>query len=185
VAADLDGWRRSSEYVETVFEMGMSRVEGHTAVYEDTRLTDAGREAGLGEGPWRFFFTTDLQFQPPLAPGIGPASVLPSVVTESARSFAADLRDRGFEAVERGRRERARTRGGDRLRLRQFTATYPTDGVRLDVEGWLGVWAAGGEVRIAGGAYPTSGFDAFGDGVEDLAPGSFRDELLALIRSVE
>ncbi len=179
VAADLDGWRLADEYVERVFEVGAVGVEGHTAVYDDPTVA--------ADGPWRFFFATRLVFDPPLVPGLGTASVYPTVATESAREFAADLRSRGFERVERGRRERTRTAGGDRLRLTRYTATYRPAGAEgdrpFDVEAWLGLWTHDGEFRLAGGAYPTSGLSAFAEASAD--PAVFRDELLALIRSVD
>jgi len=79
-------------------------------------VTGAAVDAGLADQPWRFPFVTRLTFSPPLAPAVGPASVLPTVVSEATRSFAADLPERDFEAVERGRRERLRTDAGGACR---------------------------------------------------------------------
>ena len=192
-------------------------VVGSTLFYDDVRLYEAIEAGGAGgaggaEGPpprsdgdggliaveeedtWRFFFATRLSFRPPLAPGIGPASLRPTVASRARRTFAEDLESRGFEGVESGRKQRLRTESGDRARLRKFTADLPLTGGtalpdRIDVEGWLAVWAADGSFRIAGGAYPVTGLEALlGSGPESDAPpaepGAFREELLGLIRSV-
>jgi hypothetical protein len=171
-----------------------SNREGATA--DDSANSGAeGNGAGdtsrflQGDGnPWRFFFATALSFRPPLAPGVGTASVLPMVTTEAKRQFASELEARGFAAVERGTGQRMRTDVGDRVRLTKYTADLPVstaDGtdIELGIEGWLGVWSAGGSVRIAGGAYPVSGVDGLiADGVIDTT-GS-RDELIGYIRAV-
>ncbi len=184
VGAPMEGWREVERYVETVFELAAASVHGHTAVYEDRTVTEAAINAGLADQPWRFLFVTRLSFTPPLAPGVGPASVYPTVVSEATRSFAEDLRERGFESVERGRGERVRTDAGDRARLRRYTAVYrPAGGDTFDVEGWLAVWIHAGEFRVAGGAYPTQ---PLGDGTSAVVePSRFRNELLDLIRAVE
>jgi hypothetical protein len=108
--------------------------------------------------------------------------VYPSVASEAKRTFAEDLRERGFRSVERGRRERARSADGDRIRLQEFTASLRLDqpGVAVDTTGWLGVWTVGGEFRIAGGAYP----DLQGLEVDGPAPADCRRELFELLRSV-
>lgn len=205
-------WELTGRSEDRVFRTPMATVTGHTLVYEDTALRDALTAAGAGaavdatddggdrlvsldrsEGPGvrRFFFATGLSFSPPLAPGIGPASMQPTVVTEARRSFADDLRARGFEDVDTGRSQRFRTDAGDRGRLSKVTGTVPlSGGQRVDVEGWLGVWNRGGTFRIAGGAYPVSGLDALLDSLPaderpDTAPGGYREDLLELIRAVE
>lgn len=184
VDAPMEGWREVERYVETVFELAAVRVRGHTVLFEDRAVTEAAVAAGLDDQPWRFLFVTRLEFTPPLAPGVGPASIYPTVTSEATGSFADDLRERGFESVERGRRERVRTDAGDRARLRRFTAVYrPRGGDTFDVEGWLAVWTHGGEFRVAGGAYPTQ---SFGDGTAAVVDASrFRNELLDLVRAVE
>lgn len=183
IDAPMEGWREVERYVETVFELAAASVRGHTAVYEDRTVTEAAVDAGLADQPWRFLFVTRLEFVPPLMPGVGPASVSPTVTTEANRSFADDLRERGFESVDRGRRERVRTDAGDRARIRRYTAVYrPDGGDPFDVEGWLGVWVHDGAFRIAGGAYPTQ---PLGDGTAAVVdPSRFRNELLDLIRAV-
>jgi len=206
------GWDERVRAESTVFQTPTSRIVGRTALYDDRALRDALDAAGFGDllagraqsggrrlvetgaegGYWRFFFATALSFSPPLAPGIGPASMQPTVVTEARRSFTDDLEARGFRNVERGRSQRVRTDSGDRARLAKVTASYPldTDATdRLEVEGWIGVWHGSG-FRIAGGAYPVAGLDGLLSELPDderpaTDPNGFRSELLDLIRAVE
>ena len=209
-----DGWELRSKSEETLFRLASAAVVGYTLVYNDARLreaieaadaadllggpaadrlVDAGEASGDG-GPWRFFFATRLSFRPPLAPGIGPASIRPTVVSQAKRSFAEDLEARGFENVDSGRGQRIRTDSGDRARLRKFSGSLPVSGAgrapdRIDIEGWLAVWVTDGAFRIAGGAYPVRGVEEF---LESLPaperpptdPEAFRDELLDAIRAV-
>lgn len=210
---EADGWERRVRSESQVFKTPTAAILGHTLLYEDARLRDAletvgaadlltTREQGGGDrmidtgddgGFWRFFFATALSFRPPLAPGIGPASMRPTVVSEARRSFEKDLQARGFEDVDRGRTQRVRTESGDRASLVKFTATYPfeadaaTDA--LDIEGWLAVWTTGGSFRIAGGAYPVRGLQEVLSAVEEgdrpeVDPNRYRDDLLDLIRAV-
>lgn len=198
-----DGWTEVDREHRTRFELPTMRVVGHTVVYEDARLREAVRERIGLDRPWRFFFATRLEFVPPLAPGIGPAMVRPTVVTEARREFADDLRNRGFTDVRRGKRQRVRVETGDRADLTKFGARYridpadveaPNDGTNganrvrdLPVAGWIAVWVRRGEFRLAGGVYPETGLDdAFDvdDDRLDLDPGAARDALLELIRAV-
>ncbi|WP_440991203.1 hypothetical protein [Haloarchaeobius baliensis] len=195
LAPDGDGWRLTEESTEVVFDLATVRVLGATRLYEDADLRAAVREAtdGALDQPWRFCFATQLSFQPPLTPGIGPASLFPTVVSSARREFADDLRERGFRNVERGRGERMRTRNGSRTRLTRYEATFPLPDVldgdldlpadaEVTVEGWLSVWLDDGQFRLAGGVYPTDGLDAVASGVAD-DPGSYRNELLSVLRS--
>jgi hypothetical protein len=175
-------WRVLNDEESVVFSLPTMRVRGHTVVHEDATLREAVREATDGDvdQPVRFAFATHLAFEPPLPPGSAVASVFPTVRETAEREFATDLRERGFERVSRGRRDRTRTNDGIRVALRQYDATVPVNGARVDCEGWLGVWHAGGCVSLAGGAYPTR--NVAGVTVE---PGRYRRELLETIRTVE
>ncbi|QIO22310.1 hypothetical protein [Haloarcula sp. JP-L23] len=186
-----EGWELTDESVETVFKLPTASVVGATKLYDDVRTRAAAEAAAGVDYQWRFFFATALTFRPPLTPGIGPAMILPTVRSEANSTFADELRDRGFEDVERGRRERIRTDSGARARLRTYTASMPlpeTDAT-LSITGWVGVWHGDG-FRIAAGAYPD---DAIGEllGVDDpperlrRRPSEYRDDLLSLIRAVE
>jgi len=201
-------WEERTRTESTVFQTPTATVVGRTVLYDDAALrstlkagdttlqatTDSESrmiDTGEGGGFLRFFFATALSFRPPLAPGIGPASMRPAVVSEARRSFEDDLRTRGFEDVDRGRSQRVRTQAGDRASLNKLTARYPFEGApvdALDVEGWLGIWSTGGSFRIAGGCYPTSGLDALVAAVEgedtEVDPTEYREELLGLIRAV-
>ncbi|WP_246985550.1 hypothetical protein [Halorientalis marina] len=207
-------WRLCARTEETLFRTPTAAVVGRTLVYEDAALADALAAAGTadalaraaetadggdrlvdtGDGDyWRFFFATALSFRPALAPGIGPASMLPTVRSEALSAFTDDLTARGFEGVDRGRSQRVRTEGGDRARLTKLTARLPLGGEAptesLDVEGWLAVWTTGGEFRIAGGAYPVQGLgDLLAAAPADDRPptgrAAARDELLGLVRAV-
>jgi hypothetical protein len=188
----LDGaWERVEDTTETLFGVEGADVRGHTAVYEDTALRAAVREAtdGAVDQSWRFFFATRLAFRPPLAPGVGSAMVLPSVKAEAVRRFADDLADRGVVGVERGRRERIRTEDRSRVALRQVTGEVPLpDGDPVPVEGWVGAWADG-DIHLAGGAYPRASLagrfpDADDQTLQGTA-GNYREELFDLVRTTE
>lgn len=129
--------------------------------------------------PWRFFFATRLSFRPSLPPGIGAFSLLPTVLGAARREFAADLRERGFEAVERGRNRRIHVEADERARLIPYEARFDVGTFEAGITAWLAVWDRGGEFRIAGGAYPTSGL-----GSVSLEPDRYREELFALICGV-
>jgi hypothetical protein len=179
---EASGWRLVEEREETLFSLPAATVEGHTVLYEDGGLRERLAAATGRDQVWRFFFATGVQFRPPLPPGVGPAMVYPSVASEAKRAFADDLRERGFRSVERGRRERARSAGGNRIRLQEYTAVLRLEApaITVDTTGWLGVWTTGGEFRIAGGAYP----DLQALDVEGPSPGDCRRELFELLRAV-
>ena len=185
------GWELADERVETVFELPTASVTGATKLYDDVRTREAAASVAGIDRQWRFFFATALTFRPSLAPGIGPAMLLPTVRSEAQSTFATELRDRGFEAVSRGRRERVRTDSGDRARLRSYTASLALGEAdsTLPITGWVGVWHADG-FRIAAGAYPDRpvgeilGVDS-PDEPLSRPPRDYRDELLELIRAVE
>lgn len=206
--AKLDGWDERSREEATVFGIPGVSVIGHTVLYDDPDLREALDRAGYGDlldrtasdgrmvatdegGYWRFFFATALSFRPPLAPGIGPTSIRPTVIAEARRSFQRDLEARGFEDVDRGGNQRFRATAGTRSNLVKYTASYPLENHRIDaidVEGWLAVWADGGTFRIAGGAYPVRGLDELladldPDERPETDPNAYREELLELIRA--
>jgi hypothetical protein len=189
----LADWARTGATVERLYGVEGADVRGHTIVYEDRLLRDGVRDAtdGALDQSWRFFFATRLRFRPPLSPGAHVA-LLPMVRSEAVRTYLHDLEDRGVEAVERGRRERVRTDGGERVRLRQVTGEIPrpdTAGESVEpvpVEGWVGAWYDS-DFFVAGGAYPRTSlaraFDADDDRLS-VSSSAARDELLALIRGV-
>jgi hypothetical protein len=177
-----EDWRELNDEESVVFSLPTMRVRGHTVVYEDASLREAVREAtdGVVDQPVRFAFATHLAFEPPLSPGVGVASVFPTVRESAEREFATDLRDRGFEQVSRERRDRTRTEDGVRVALRQYEAIVPVNGSDVDCEGWLGVWHADGDVSLAGGAYVTQTVEGV-----SVEPGRYRKELINTIQSIE
>jgi hypothetical protein len=193
-AALLEGWRQTDQTSETVFELATVSITGHTVVYEDTDLRATVREATAGDYDrmWRFFFATRLTFSPSLPPGVGPMAVFSTVASQANSQFADDLRERGFQEISQGRRERIRVETGDRARLRTYNATLdvetPAGGTMdLDLAGFLAVWTTDGQFRLAGGAYPATPIeDVLGIGAEtvDTDPAQFREDLLELIRHV-
>ena len=154
-----ESWTLAAETSETRFELPTMRVVGHTRLYDDTALREAVRERTGIDRRWRFFFATRLAFEPSLAPGIGPAMLYGSVSAEAKRAFAADLSDRGFEAVSRGHSERVRTETGDRAALTKYDARYRLDletasgdGTDPETEEGAGIGAENGdEVENSGG----------------------------------
>ena len=188
------GWKLVGDTTETLFRLATVAVEGHTLVYEDGDRRAAIETASDGEldGPWRFFFATRLAFRPPLASGVGLAMIRPTVTAEARRAFVADLEARGFRSIDRRRTERMRTEAGDRTRLTNYTARYAVESSAYDgpvaIKAWLAIWVCNGAFRIAGGAYPTRGFDDLlaALGIErEVDPTTDREELLELLRAVE
>jgi hypothetical protein len=207
-------WEPRGRSKDRLFDAGGATVVGRTVLYAHADIEAALVTTGWGEllaptgdGGGKddpgdrlvgidtvapFAFATALSFRPPLAPGIGPAALLPMVLTEARRSFGSDLRNRGFETVDRNSRDRIHTAGGDRARLAKYTATFPlgadAPADALHVEGWLAVWIHANSFRVAGGAYPTAGLDALLADHEDppaTDPSEFRNDLINLVRRVE
>jgi hypothetical protein len=209
-AAIPEGWERRGRSEDRLFDAGSASVVGRTVLYADAEVEAALDATGVGDlldppsetdarqdrlvgvdtvAP--FAFATALSFSPPLAPGIGPATLLPMILTEARRSFAGDFRARGFESVERDRRQRIRTETGDRARLTKYTAIHPlapdAPAEHLRVEGWLAVWTRTDAFRVAGGAYPTAGLAellADREASPETDPSTFRSDLLDLVRAV-
>jgi hypothetical protein len=184
---EAGGWELDAETTETLFSLPTATVEGHTCLYEDPTLRAAVREAGGPDHVWRFFFATAVEFSPSLSPGMAPI-IKPSVVTESARRFEKDLRERGFRNVTRGSRQNVRVQSGERARLTDFKGSYPlssgTEDRSVAVRGYLAVWEDDG-FRLAGGAYPESGLMDLLAGSDVTPDGNrYREELLTLIRAV-
>lgn len=191
------GWALYERREEVLFRSPTARIDGYTLVYEAEPLRAAVREAtdGALDRPWRFVFVTGLAFTPPLVPGVGPATWLPTIRTEARRAFAADLEERGFVDVTRSRGTSFVAVSGDRLRPDRFTATHLVERegrerTPVRVEAWLTVRARSDRFRLAGGAYPARGFGAVFDDEERAALPSldgerFRSELFGLLRRVE
>lgn len=187
---EAQGWELAETSTETLFELSTVRVEGHTRVYEDAALRRAVGEATGVDRLWRFFFTTAVEFSPPLSSGVAPL-IERTVANEARREFANDLRERGFVNVDRGQTRNVRVDSGARARLTDYRAIYPLrdEGLEADlrVRGLLAVWLGEG-FRVAGGVYPESGIDELlADADPDVEVGAsergYQGELLELIRA--
>ena len=174
-----DGWERTSDETETLFELPAAVVRGRTVIYEDRSLERAIRNAHGVENLSRFVFATRLSFSPSLAAGAHTV-IRPTVVSEARSEFEAVLENRGFLTVQRQRRQRMRTESGARATLFGYHAAFPVEDGTLPIEGWLAVWYDDGFV-LAGGAYPRH----FGDLDVTVDPTGFRDHLLELLRTIE
>jgi hypothetical protein len=185
----LDGWAVTDRSSETVFELPVARVVGHTTVYDDDDLRSTVRSltGGAVDRMWRFFFATRLEFTPALPPAVGPAAVFTTVRTQANTEFKRRLRDRGFGDISKAGHERIRVETGDRASLQAYEGSIETSVVDVPVQGFLAVWSTSGEFRLAGGAYPAASLsDLLGISIPglDIDPASFREELLTLVRSV-
>jgi hypothetical protein len=175
------GWRRVEESRETVLDLGPVEVTTATVVFEDADLRARAAEVVGTDRTWRFAFAGRVD-----VPGSAGSRALRHLVTDRARSgFAARLRERGFEGVER-----AGERSLDGVETARYAARVAVDGVVVDAEGWLGVRPDPDRdrcFRLAGGAYPRAVRSAPAEVRESLAAlfdaTAFREELLAFLRS--
>jgi hypothetical protein len=182
----LTDWRQVSDTTETPFSAGGLTVSAGIRLYEDDRLRGTVRERTGLDRSWRFFLAARLELDPS-PPVTGPLRRL--VASRASRGFADRLGDRGFVDVDRAERRSLRVGDAD-ARLFRYDARCRVDGVTLDVDGWLAVWAPDRAFRLAGGAYPTAVVGADGSAAEDvvetlethLDPEAFRAELFELIR---
>jgi hypothetical protein len=185
----LDGWTCTDRTSETVFQLPVAEIVGHTAVYDDDDLRTTIRDLSGGsvDRMWRFFFATRLEFTPTLPPAVGPAAVFSTVEAEANSEFVDTLRERGFRNVTETNRRRISAGTGGSAFLTSYDATVDTSIIDVDVEGHVAVWTTSGEFRLAGGAYPARSLaDIVGTEVPgvDIDPDAFHDELLDLIRAV-
>ncbi|GAB6861457.1 hypothetical protein ACFR97_06400 [Haloplanus litoreus] len=179
----LADWRLATDTTETPFSAGGLTVTARILLYEDDRLRETVRERTGLDRSWRFFLASRLELTPTL-PVTGALRGL--VASRASRGFADRLDDRGFTAVDRIERRSLRI-GDEDARLFRYDARCRVEGVTLAVDGWLAVWAPDRGFRLGGGAYPTGIVDADVSVDESLAdcldPGTFREELFALIRA--
>ncbi|WP_299235495.1 hypothetical protein [Natronomonas sp.] len=136
---EAQGWTRSADRSETVFEGLGVTVESRTLVYEDAELRRAVVEAGGPDRIWRFLFVSRLGITPSLAFG-AKAAVRPQVLREAKQSFAEELHDRGIERIGTGETERVELAGDRHARLTPYrgTITAETNGSGNGDEGGNG-----------------------------------------------
>ena len=180
-AVDIpDGWVERSATTEQLFSVSKVTVTATTVVYEDERLREAV-DIDVGDGFRRFVFASRLR----LRPSTKPSKPLTTLVTSRAKAgFADRLNERDITNVEERESRRLRI-GGTDATLVGYDARCAVDETRLDVDGWIAIWPdADGDYFVAGGAYPTrvrEGDEALADVID---PRRFRDDLLAMVRSV-
>ncbi|MFC6992157.1 hypothetical protein ACFQH3_10565 [Haladaptatus sp. GCM10025707] len=174
-----EGWEQTGRDEERLVALPTMEVWGETRRYEDVAL-----QRCLGsDHPWRLFFATRLTFRPPLAPGIGPAMLMPTVWPAVREEFLADLEERGVRATVRDRTERIRVDTGERASLVCLEARHGDDeAAQPPLAGFLACWPRLTDFRVAGGFYPTT----LPPEADDLPTDPRTDEqtLLSLIRSV-
>lgn len=176
-AEGIEEWECVEASIDTLFSLPVVAVEGYTLVYEDAALRERLRRAA-GEDVTRFFFATQLAFEPALSSRV--EALLQQTVTSAARgAFADRLEDRGLADVEYGGRRRVTVGSGASASATAYTGSYECDGAQLPIEGLLAVWRDEG-FTIAGGAHPV------GDGGLDVGvePERYESELLELIGGV-
>jgi hypothetical protein len=183
-----DGWVERETTTEQVFAVSRVTVTATTVVYEDEAMR-RDVDADVGDAFRRFVFASRLR----LRPSTTPSKPLTKLVTSRAKAgFTDRLNERDIEHVDEQETRRLRIGGSDATLVR-YDADCAVGGTRLAVDGWLAVWPdAGGDTAgdylVAGGAYPTRVLDGGGTDEAALAdaiePGRFRDDLLAMLRSV-
>jgi hypothetical protein len=181
---DGDCWELIEADTRPLADATLVTVTATRSLYGDRCLRERVREGTGIDRLWRAFFASELVTDPPLSPRIADLVVQTIARPAAARRFAADLRERGFEAVQR-RDDREVDLGDGRARAVRFGARVPVDGgPAVAVDAWLAVWERGERMRVAGGIYPVEPLRV--DGGEDLfaPPGEYRTELLDLIRTV-
>ncbi|GAA0661913.1 hypothetical protein ACFQDG_03960 [Natronoarchaeum mannanilyticum] len=176
-AEGIEEWECVEASVDTLFDLPVVAVEGYTLVYEDAALREQLRRA-TGEDVTRFFFATQLAFEPALSPRV--EALLHRTVASAAQgAFADRLEDRGLTDIQRAGRRKITLGDHRRASAVAFTADYEVEGATLPIEGLIAVWRDDG-FTIAGGAHPVG--DG-GLGVEIEAE-RYEDELVELIGGV-
>lgn len=182
---EAQGWTRSADRSETVFEGLGVTVESRTLVYEDAELRRAVVEAGGPDRIWRFLFVSRLEITPSLAFG-AKAAVRPQVLREAKQSFAEELHDRGIERIGTGETERVSLAGDRHARLTPYRGTISVEtngkeetdtGTEVGIVGRLALWYDDG-FFVAGCAGPSGAVDGWAD------PDGGGEEFSALIRTV-
>ncbi|MFB6070133.1 MAG: hypothetical protein ABEJ76_03845 [Halanaeroarchaeum sp.] len=212
------GWELQSESQRTVFEEQYGPVtvtaKAHSLTYSDVALrrTIAERTLGRVDGRIALFAATRIQFDPDLAdvPLVRDA-VLDRTESAARDRFVERMRAAGLQSVERTDTGTFQVETGETARATTYAAEFPVSDIAfqvaegasitvpvspLAVEGSLAVWAHGGSVLVAGGAYPaenvsttvtetlTSAISVTVDVDLGLRPDEYRSEVHSLMRSV-
>ena len=181
----LADWRQTDRTVDSPFSTPMVSAHTHTLVFEESTQRARIREETGVDHPWRFFFTSRIQLDPPHPPN----PVLTSLIrTRVDRAFVDRLADRGLADIQKGESHSVslgptrgkRTRYAARLEL--DTGEEP---LSVPIEASVAVWVDDG-YRLAGGAYPAGRADGGPPELADILittiePTAAREELFGLI----
>lgn len=181
--ARLADWRQTDRTVESPFSTPVVSVHTHTVVY-DADARQLQESTGL-DGPWRFFFASRIQLDPPKQPSSLLTGLLRRKVTAA---FVDRLSERGFEHIRESGNEPVTIGDSEGIRYRYRAScrlAVESATLELPVEGYLAVWADD-EYHVAGGAYPagrpTRGPPELVSILSDhIDPTAAREELVALI----
>jgi len=183
----LADWRQTDQTVASPFSTPMVTVYTHTLVFEESTQRERIHEKTGINHPWRFFFTSRIQFEPAQLPN----PILTSLIRKRVdRAFVDRLAGRGLDEITTGESHTV-SLGAVRGRRTRYTArlTVDIDGhdepLGVPIEAYLTVWVDDG-YQLAGGAYPAgrphSGpsecIEALTDSIE---PTAAREELFGLI----
>lgn len=193
-AERLADWRQTAATVERAFSTPLLTVDTHTLVYEETADRDEiHTETGI-DHPWRFFFASQIQLDPPQRPS---AALTSLVRHKTAQGFVDRLTDRGLSKIDRQRRQPIAVGDADGIRF-DYRAVYRdtvTDGTGVDtgqllslpIAAMLAIWTEENQYRVAGGAYPSGPPDSGPERLTEalttrLDPEAAESELVSLIK---
>ncbi|MCT9097672.1 hypothetical protein [Haloarchaeobius sp. HME9146] len=167
------GWELSQTETENALTLPFFSITAHNAIYEhsdsivayddiaDPRVTIGGRA----------FFTTDLQFKPPLSKfGVDPASVFGIATRHAKKEFKKSVEADGLTEVRKIDAREFDRPGGGPARAFGYEVKFPLhdDVIEQDVvdgqfvlesELWAGLWPTEGAYAMAGGMYPLEEVD--------------------------
>ena len=183
----LVDWRQTDQRVDSPFSTPMVSVCTHTVVFEESTQRAQIRERIGVDHPWRFFFTSRIQLEPPHPPN----PILTSLIRQQVdHAFADRLADRGLVDIHKGESHSV-SLGPTRGKRRRFAARLELDTdqghISVPIEAYVAVWVDD-DYRLAGGAYPAgrggSGSSEFANVlINTIEPKAAREELFGLIAS--
>ena len=182
----LTDWRQTDQTIDSPFSTPMVSVYTHTLVYEESTQRARIRDETGVDHPWKFFFTSRIQLDPPHSPN----PVLTSLIrTRVDRAFVDRLAGRGLDEITNGESHTV-SLGSVRGRRTRYAARLTVDGagdepLDIPIEAYVTVWADDG-YRLAGGAYPAGRADGGPPELvaalaETIEPTAAREELFGLI----
>ncbi|WP_435359457.1 hypothetical protein [Haloarchaeobius sp. DFWS5] len=167
------GWTLAQTESEDALKLPFFSITAHNAIYEDTASVDAydaiadPRVTIAG----RAFFTTDLQFRPPLSKfGVDPASVFNIAVSHAKKEFRKSIEADGLTDVRQVDARDFDRPGHGPARIFGYEVDFPLhdDVIEQDVvdgqfvlesELWACLWPTEGAYAMAGGMWPVEEVD--------------------------